>query len=150
MALTLNDLIPGTTHVVVTERSSATTNNLSGARTERSTTTSDVSCDNTFGSGFGIFPSYNLSAIEAATCDFSNDSKLGEGAFGIVYKVIFFYHTGFHDRIFMLMYCKLQNALTLCIFSAIGANSNRNHDLTCRSVPVYRVHLGTGMVLVPC
>ncbi|RZR92624.1 hypothetical protein BHM03_00020958 [Ensete ventricosum] len=86
MALTLNDLIPGTTHVVVTERSSATTNNLSGARTERSTTTSDASCDNTFGSGFGIFPSYNLSAIEAATCDFSNDSKLGEGAFGIVYK----------------------------------------------------------------
>ncbi|KAJ8510310.1 hypothetical protein OPV22_000744 [Ensete ventricosum] len=76
----------GTTHVVGTERSSATTNNLSGARTERSTTTSDVSCDNTFGSGFGIFPSYNLSAIEAATCDFSNDSKLGEGAFGIVYK----------------------------------------------------------------
>ncbi|URD79578.1 S-locus lectin protein kinase family protein [Musa troglodytarum] len=85
MALTLNDLIPGTTHVVGTERSTATTN-LSGAGKERSTTTSDVSHDNTFGSGFGIFPSYNLSAIEAATCDFSNDNKLGEGAFGIVYN----------------------------------------------------------------
>lgn len=57
---------------------------------ERSTPTSDVSRDTTFGGGFGIFPSYNnLSTIEAATCDFSDDNKLGEGAFGIGYKVIF-------------------------------------------------------------
>lgn len=35
MVLTYNDLIPGTTHVVGTERSTATTNNLSGAGTVR-------------------------------------------------------------------------------------------------------------------
>ncbi|URD81746.1 G-type lectin S-receptor-like serine threonine-protein kinase [Musa troglodytarum] len=61
----------GTTHIV---------------GTERSTTTSDVSHNTTFGGGFGIFPSYNLSTIEAATYDFSNDNRLGEGAFGIIYK----------------------------------------------------------------
>ncbi|CAL9131960.1 unnamed protein product [Musa acuminata var. zebrina] len=54
---------------------------------KKSTTTSDVSRDTTFGGGFGIFPSYNnLSTIEAATCDFSDDNKLGECAFAIGYK----------------------------------------------------------------
>lgn len=35
MVLTYNDLIPGTTHEVGTERSTATTDNLSGAGTVR-------------------------------------------------------------------------------------------------------------------
>ncbi|WOL11722.1 receptor-like serine/threonine-protein kinase SD1-8 isoform X1 [Canna indica] len=64
----------------------AITNNQSGGGTERSTTTSNFSLDNTAGRVLGIFPSYNLCTIEAATCNFSITNRLGEGAFGIVYK----------------------------------------------------------------
>ncbi|XP_074561716.1 receptor-like serine/threonine-protein kinase SD1-7 [Curcuma longa] len=34
----------------------------------------------------GILPSYDLSTIKAATNDFSDENKLGEGGFGVVYK----------------------------------------------------------------
>ncbi|KAG6514807.1 hypothetical protein ZIOFF_025180 [Zingiber officinale] len=34
----------------------------------------------------GVLPSYDLCTIKAATNDFSNENKLGEGGFGIVYK----------------------------------------------------------------
>ncbi|KAG6504567.1 hypothetical protein ZIOFF_036901 [Zingiber officinale] len=34
----------------------------------------------------GVLPSYDLCTIKAATNDFSNENKLGEGGFGVVYK----------------------------------------------------------------
>ncbi|XP_042380190.1 G-type lectin S-receptor-like serine/threonine-protein kinase RKS1 [Zingiber officinale] len=34
----------------------------------------------------GILPSYDLSTIKAAANDFSDENKLGEGGFGVVYK----------------------------------------------------------------
>ncbi|KAG6511099.1 hypothetical protein ZIOFF_029152 [Zingiber officinale] len=37
----------------------------------------------------GVLPCYDLCTMKAATNDFSNENKLGEGGFGVVYKVGF-------------------------------------------------------------
>ena len=37
-------------------------------------------------------PIFDLATIVAATNDFSEENQIGAGGFGLVYKVIFFFH----------------------------------------------------------
>lgn len=69
--------------------------------------TDDLSVEGKHGSGTGTeLEVFNFSRVAAATNNFSDENKLGQGGFGPVYKVMFFIFFGkIIRRLNIYLYC---------------------------------------------